>query len=325
MSFTLHEKVGEELILTLYEAHRLRRGVYAQHNVDTGPNSLFIPGKGGKQIPLLLYEGSRVTAAGKGRAHHLRWLFFANLTDRRQSSMHVYQSHVTLHDLYPELYTRQVTDQDAAKLGRLLSKYKIGVPNQSARYWVRTAKTLFGSFQGDPVSLLESCGWTVEGVLAFKASQKIDPLPGYGAKLISLYFTYLAQLGEKEMPDDAFAVDMHVQRIFLQYGAVTLQEDLTNGLFSNVLRSFICGVASRHALKKVDLAHAFWQLGRSLCTSCSRRQGIEFACPIASVCCGNISADNYFKKGKWLLEPELFRKGSDRTLRMPDGPLFEKK
>lgn len=325
---SLDVALGVSLIHTLYEAYMKRTGAYAFHNDSTAPQNVNMPGTL-KPRQFQLYEANEVLAPRKVKRSslaHRQWLFPTVLSDRRQVSMGVYPAHVRLYELYPELYTHQVIYCDPDELGEMLAKFGIGVPRQTARYWKRCALTMYNGFDGDPAKVFEHCDWTVAGVEEFKrAGEKkgCDPLPGYGPKITSLCFMYFTSLGLCKMPDDAFPVDMHVQRLFIQYGALTKSDAVGNELMEMVLRPFNCEVARRYELDKYHLSHAMWQLGRSSCTECYRKRGNELLCPIATECSGNINAHDYFKLGEWPGEDDVMRKGFDREFRIPAGPLFQ--
>lgn len=319
---------GVDLILTLYEAYMKRSGAYAFHNDTTAPQNVNMPGML-KPRQFMLYETNEVPVPEKvvrASLVHRRWMFPANLSDRRQVSMGVWPAHVALYELYPELYTHQVIYCDPEELGETLAKFGVGVPRQTARYWRRCALTMYSGFDGDPAKVFEHCGWTVAGVEQFKLAgvkKGCDPLPGYGPKITSLCFMYFTSLGLCEMPDDAFPVDMHVQRLFIQYGALTKSGAVGNDMMEMILRPFNCEVARRYTLDKYHQSHAMWQLGRSSCTECYRKRGNELLCPIAVQCSGNVNAHDYFKLGEWPEEDDVMRKGFDRILTLPSGGIIE--
>lgn len=321
----------EELTLLLYDAHANRSGAYALNNVDTSPQAMNVPGQVHQPR---LFDKKYPRPVERGSLEHLVELFFATLTDRRQVSIGVYPAHVELYDQYPEIYTPAVIDVDPVWLGELLGSYQVGVPNQSGRYWVRCAKTLFEEFNGDPRILFDECGWTVEGVMQFKKQKRnadgTSRLPGYGPKITSLCFLFYTELGVCHMPEDAYPVDMHVQRITKQFGALMHPgADLINAHAEDMLRNLLCIISKHHGLDKVQSSHSYWQLGRSSCTECYRKRGNEIGCPIAQECTGAFDSHPYFKKGKWLADETPMRKAFHRIFRLepvpadsPQQPLF---
>lgn len=319
---------GISLIHSLYWPYMEKSGAYEYHNAGTAPQNVNMPGT---LIPrqFFLYEENKASKPKKikrGSLVHQQWVFPAVLSDRRQVSMRVYPAHVLLYELYPDLYTQRISRQDPDELGELLSKFGVGVPRQTAKYWIRCSQTIFGEFKGDPSLLFEHCGWSVAGVEQFKSDGKkkegTDPLPGYGPKISSLCFMFFTELGLCEMPNDAFPVDMHVQRLFIQYGALTKIGPAGNEVMEMLLRPFNCEVARQYELDKLHQSHSMWQLGRSSCTECYRKRGNEILCPIAMECMGNVNAHKYFKEGLWPEKDDVMRKGFDRQLRIPPGPLF---
>ena len=325
----LHDR-GTKLIHTLYQKYRERFGTYRYNNVDTGPQNVNMPGCSIRNHQLHLFEDNSPVmppSVKKGSLKHRQWLFLATLTDRRQVSMEVYKAHAAIFARNPEWYTRAAGDLDAIKFGEELSRYKIGVPRQSAKYWIICARTLFDEFGGDPVKFLKKTGGTIDGIQKWKKEEEkkrgFDPLPGYGPKVSSLFLLYLAELGKWQMPQDAFPVDMHVQRLFLQYGALTTNEDMVNDWLEEVLRPFICEIANRDGLDKVELSHAFWQLGRSSCTGCSRKKSVPMHCPIEKECQGPLNSRLYFSDGIWAHPLVFMRKGNETQFKLNEkSPLF---
>lgn len=328
--FFFDEEKAEELVLTLYSEYVNKSGLYQYENASTAPQNKHIPGmKFPTQYDVFethkhVEEVESVKIESPTRS---LWTFFATLTDRRQVSDEVYKAHVRLHAEYPELYTQKVLEKDVALFGEFLAKYKIGVPRQSAEYWIRCAKTLFEEFDGDPIKLINHCGGTVEGVQLYKKEVEkqtgFDPLPGYGPKITSLLLLFLAELGLYEMPEDAFPVDVHVQALFLQYGAMTQTGVIANDGAEIFLRPFLCRMATKHTLCKVALSHAFWIKGAKLCTGCSKRKYVHLLCSIEKECLGRITTEKYYSEGIWEYPLRFMRKGSSSELSIKEGPLFK--
>lgn len=296
---------------------------YEHHNSSQAPQNVFIPKKATCD--------EKVT---RGSSDHVRWLFFATLTDRRQVSNEVYKAHCEIVRFHPELYAEEVLSYilNQEQLEDILIKYRIGVPRQSAQYWMRCATTLFEQFDGNPLTLYQECGNTVEGIQEyrkdFQKEHGHNPLPGYGPKISSLYALFLAELGLITFPEDAFAVDVHVQRIFLQTGALTISKRMLNESLEKVIRPFICKICKKHNLNKIDLAHAFWFLGSVLCTNCYRRGDVVHLCPVYDRCAGPVNTKEYFSRGFWLELHEKtaqMRKGGAKVFRIAEGPLFAQK
>lgn len=327
----LHLSRAEELILTLANAYSNRSHMFQSIRAEThGPQFIYVPGyqvarfhaKGMDYLPGV--NGMDIKVVERGSLEHLVFLFFATLTDRRQKSggdFGVYASHCAILHKYPELYTPEVISWDKEKLGALLSEYKIGVPNQSAEYWIRCAKTLFEEYEGDPVYLYKAQGSTVEGILAFKEDGKRrgkkngsvkseDPLPGYGPKIASLYALFLDGVGALPFPEDAFPVDVQVQRLFIQYGAIEKKTKISNAMMEKVIRPFVCLMAKYHGLDKQVISHAQWLLGSEGCNSCSKKLNAPSMCPIYADCQGCENTSNYFAKGVWDPNDAPMQKGA---------------
>ncbi|MCF7843655.1 hypothetical protein K9M47_02020 [Candidatus Gracilibacteria bacterium] len=326
--FLFDEKRAERLVLKLYDEYTGRKGLYRYENSSTAPQNIHKPGmKTSFQSDVFDHRYVEPKFVKVSKKKHVLWLFFATLTDRRQVSNEVYKAHVRLIAEYPELYTKEVIKKDKTEFGEFLAKYKIGVPRQSAEYWIRCADTLFNNFDGDPIKLINHCGGTVEGVQEYKKRVEketgFDPLPGYGPKITSLLLLFLAELNAYEMPADAFPVDVHVQAIFLQYGAMTTVRDIVNDEAENFLRLFLCRMSVKYSLCKVALSHAFWIKGARLCTGCSKRKYVALLCSIEGECSGRINTAKYFSEGIWAHPLTFMRKGNSGQLSIQNCSLFD--
>ena len=298
MKFDLH--LGEELILKLYNSYVEATHMFAKVRSEThAPQHLFIPG----------YD-----------KEHILWLFFATLTDRRQKSggpYGVYASHCKIFADRPELYSEYAATLKVDEFGNYLKKFKIGVPNQSALYWKQCARTLFYDFDGDPVKMFSSIGSDVRAVQKFKNDGKKignDPLPGYGPKITSLYSLFLHEIKAVLMPEDAFPVDVQVQRVFIQSRAILKKGDVSNALMEKVLRQYICLIAKFHNLDKIVVSHSFWLLGSEGCNGCPGKQNAPVMCPMYEMCHGCENTASYFAKGKWALEDRPMNKGGQQII-----------
>ena len=336
---TIDIKRSEWLIDHSYRTYQERSGVYAFHNASTGPQNQNMPGSSTTleestattyvQLQDGLYD-ERIILPGaveKRSPQHVTWTFFSTLTDRRQVSMEVYFAHRTLFARYPELYTPDVRLMKPKDLGDILIQYRIGCPRQSAVYWIKCAQTLYDQFDWNPLNLLEKCENSVEKIQEWKSEEKkksprkkIDPLPGYGPKIASLFTLYLAELELIEMPDDSFPVDMHVQRSFFQVGAAYGNEGFVfNEEMEDRLRRLICQYANEKGYDKIALSHAFWQRGRVLCTNCYRKSSAPLLCPLYSECAGPAATKRYFSHGVWDLPIHFMRKGGEGKLVLHPG------
>lgn len=254
-----------------------------------------------------------------GTLEHRRWLWFTTLTDRREKSEMVYPAHCYIYVDHPEFYNDGVYNTDSVVFRKALrkGKYKVGSPNQSAGNWLICAFTLFTRFGGDPVLLLKHAGWSVEKVYAWKKKERkrlgYDPIPGWGRKLISLYFLYLEGLGYV-LPEDAFASDVHAQAIPLQANAVDYgdSEVIYSSPFAEMIRKAATALCKKKNYDIILVAHASWLLGSQLCTKCAGNPDVPRLCPIYEQCKGRIDTSWYFSKGKWPKAAQIMTKGGER-------------
>lgn len=255
-----------------------------------------------------------------GRSHQCR-LFFTVMTDRREVSEQVYASHQQLAEKVPELYTSDAISMAPSEIEALLRKERVGSPGQSAKYWPRCAETLFGEFGGDPLRLYHES--SIDALLRFKRSRKMDPLPGFGPKILSLLSLFYEELGLMEMPTDAFPVDVHVQRFAISTGIIRCTGKVVNEHAEQVLRKLLCELCLEEGWSALELSHAIWFLGNRLCSGCYRNKAVPVLCPVYDQCDGSISTLTYFKKGFWDFDASRYRKGGERKFTDLSGtPLF---
>lgn len=248
---------------------------------------------------------------------HRRWLWFATLTDRREVSSSVYRAHCEIYAQHPNFYDPgvELLDPDWFR-STLKANYKIGSPNQSAGNWQICAATLFGRFEGDPVKLLSCAGWSVESVYSWKQKEKKlgrDPIPGWGRKLISLYFLYLAELGYP-LPNDVFASDVHAQALVLQTGCFNFgdKEVIFSTPFAEMVRKVVVEICNEKKFSIVDIGNGQWLLGSQLCEQCSKRTDVPALCPVYDECGGRVDTSYYWKKGLWPKALPRLNKGGVR-------------
>jgi hypothetical protein len=334
----INERRLGRIIDILYKGIIHSQGLYAHVKTEThAPQHVYYPGSPKVQPKEMVASSqmsffsnlvaSEVSSIHKerpleivlpGTLKHRQWLWFATLTDRREDSRKVYEAHCRIYADHPQLYTEDISDIGLPELRSMIGKkYKIGSPMQSVPYWQICATTLFTRFEGDPVVLLKHAGWSVESVYAWKQLEKKksgrDPIPGWGRKLLSLYFLYLSELGYP-IPHDVFASDVHAQALVLQTRSFDYGDRATisSASLAETIRKFVSDYCRRKNYEIGLLAHASWLLGSTLCDECSRRRGAEASCVVYKYCGGRIDTSHYWKRGEWPKGLPQMNKGSDR-------------
>ena len=351
---SLNAKVFEKIILQLYKAIIHRRGIFSLVSMEThAPQLIFYPGSPhiNKALPItdkslqvsfwqvphvepvkiLEKVGQTNSCDELTRSYpavllphtleHRRWLWFTTLTDRREKSDRVYPAHCDIYNDHPEFYNDGVYYMNSVQFRQVIKsgKYKVGSPDQSAGNWQICAFTLFTKFGGDPINLLKHAGWSVEKVYTWKNKEKkrlgYDPIPGWGRKLISLYFLYLAGLGYT-LPEDAFASDVHAQAIPIQVGVLDYgdRDIVYSSLFAEMIRKAVTALCKDKGYDIILVAHASWLLGSQLCTNCSGNDAAPVLCPIYKECHGRVDTSWYFSKGRWPKEIQIMTKGGERPV-----------
>lgn len=252
-----------------------------------------------------------------GDLSHRRWLYPTTMTDRREESPRVYESHVQLQERFPQLYTQAAGEMQPSEIEKILRAHKVGSPAQSAGYWPRCVSTLYGVFGGEPLAMYERGGGLIDGVLKFKYESSQDPIPGFGPKILSLYALYLAELGLMRMPPDAFPVDVHVQRFVISTGIVKGRGELPSTRLEQIARPLLCRVSRQLAISPIELSHDIWFLGHHRCTDCYRSRDIPDLCPVYDWCGGAIDTWAYYHKGKWFLDEQRRPRGGDIQAHLP--------
>ncbi|MFA9262931.1 MAG: hypothetical protein ACEQSB_06320 [Undibacterium sp.] len=248
----------------------------------------------------------------RGDLRHQQWVYFTTMTDRREDSTRVWPSHVKLRAKYPRLYTAYAATLKPATIESKLREFKVGSPGQSAQYWPRCAKTLFGELGGEPIRLYQRGKGLIDDVLAFKQTSKGgDPIPGFGPKILSLLALYYAELDLMPMPADAFPVDVHVQRFLISTGIVSGTGVIVNEQLERIARPLLCRVTKRLGISRIEASHDIWFLGHYACTGCWRNAAIPELCPAYAKCGGAIDSKSYYKKGVWHLDRPRNPRGGD--------------
>lgn len=334
----MNKKRHRQIVRLLYEAKIKGKGLYSTVTMEKfAPQTKYYPGSPSSQkvvsenhqhddfflehVPVKdsLTADVLVEVVLPGTLLHRRWLWFATMTDRREISERVYYTHCKIYEDYPGFYNEDVLEVSRGNFRLALKnrRYKIGSPAQSVEYWLICAKTLYEEFDGDPVNLLAYAGWSVEEVYAWKQKERklrgYDPIPGWGRKLISLYFLYLAELGYR-LPEDAFPADVHAQAILLQTGVVNFgsRDTISSSSLAELVRASTTEICLEKKYDVVEFAHADWLLGSQLCTKCSSRSEVPFLCPIYNECKGRVDTSLYFAKGLWMKDGQVMTKGGVR-------------
>lgn len=256
----------------------------------------------------------------KGSVEHRRWLFFSAMTDRLQVSERVYESHARLWTREPWLYSEEVIGTPPEEIARILNGENVGSPAQSARYWPRSAETLFQGFGGDPLEIYRKFN-TVNRILSFK--EKGGNLPGFGPKILSLLSIFFSELGLMATPRDAFPVDRHVQRFALSTGIIVANASVTGDQMESRLRPLLCELCAEEGWDPLDLSHDLWLLGSRGCNGCYRDSAMRVLCPVYAECGGSVSTLSYTRSGVWNVTEPRHRKGGTLVFALPPStPLF---
>lgn len=299
----INKKRAEEVLGSVYETYIEQRALYQHIQREShAPQRVFIPAD-----------------MERGCPRHQRWLYFSVLTDRRQSSEDVYESHVRFVKRFPDLYTEYSATMHPKDIAQILASGKVGSPKESAKYWPRCARTLFDQFHGDPLLLFR--GRTIDEILGIKRRMRPDPLPGFGPKILSLLSLFYEELCLMQMPEDAFPVDVHVQRFAISTGILRSEGKVLNDTVEKALRPLICGIIRERGWSALELSHAIWLLGKHLCSGCYRSALPKHLCPSYESCGGSISTLLYFRKGTWDFDAVRHVKGGG-PFTLPQNPLF---
>lgn len=333
MTLTIREAPAAELLTTLYEAYMKRKLLFAHVHADThAPQLIYTPK--GQQL---------------GSTDDLIWRFHAARTDRRSLSSRVYQTHQALKqgtwqtegDLFSEasnsvsastlgdtrkMYRKSVLRMSEGHIAHILSSVGIFEPNLSARQWMQCARMLWGEYDGDPLNIFkehQSIDAFQRYRVTYERAHGMNPFPGFGPKITSLFVIFCEQLGKLYVPD-AFPIDVHVQRFFIQHDLLESSKTrLENVELEALLRPFLSDLCKKLGWSRVDLAHAIWFLGSSFCTKCYQRKDAPVLCPVYASCTGVIDSRPYFKERMWYLGSERFPKGGTVPFGVPMGSLFE--
>jgi endonuclease III len=308
-----------EFFKLMLKAYSERTGRFARiHHKTDGPQHKYVPGQDRDDVAqdVMFDAKNRPPKMEIGSLEHLVYFFLVTPTDHLQDSDKLYANHIRIYADHPWVYSKEVLKLTQDELAALFKKYRIGIHNENARFFLNNAKTLFEEFGGDPVEIFRSAGASVDSVLAWREKCEKEtgrnPLLGFEHKIASLYLLYLAEFGALPFPKDAFAVDVHVIFQLYQVGGFILHERMDNSMIAQILREVICEICEEESYDKVDLANVLWLNGSKGCKSCSSNAAAEYLCPAWSICKGRYATDNYHHNGSVDPADPLFPKGGVR-------------
>ncbi len=295
---------AREVLAQLYADYVAGRKIYGHINRQEAPQIKFRP------------EGVTV-----GDEHHVRWLFFATLTDRRDLSENVYATHNKLWHQERRFYEASVLELKWSDRKQALKRYQVSMPTTATDNWLVNARTLHTLLGRNPLAIFSHA--SIEDVVRFKENH---PLPGYGTKLLSLLALFYQEAGAiKDLPENTFPIDLHVQRLAIATGIINGKITVTNARLESILRPLFYRIAIEQGFEILELAHALWFLGNRLCTGCSLSSVPRHYCPVYEECGGALPTRPYFKKGRWELGSQVYRRGGDNIFGLPAGaPLFSR-
>lgn len=317
---TISKPRAREVLRTILHAYEMRLCRFSHvHHSTHGPQHVYVPGRTSIVDQHVMFEHERKRRSAPevivGSLKHLQYLCLVTPTDHMQDSSALYANHCRLYADKPWVYSKKVLRLKKEQLAAIFRQYKIGLPNENARFCLEVARTLFIDFDGDPVALFKACGSTVNGVQAwikkYKKEHGRNPLLGFKEKITSLYLLYLAELAALPFPKDAFAVDVHVIFQMYQTGVVQIHKRISNTILAEIIRELICEICAEEDFDKVPLSNALWLNGNQGCDGCSGNAAAPLLCPLWSLCIGRYSTDNYHHNG--IIDPRdpLFPKGGE--------------
>ncbi len=294
----LYPKRAVNVLELIYESAIYKRGFFAHIQTErNAPQRIFFPSN-----------------TREGDANHILWLLFAAMTDRRGQSMRIYEGHQNLWEEHRWLYSEEVIKSDPDTIIDIVRGAKLGLHRNIIENWTRVAKTLFESLDGNPLNIYRQ-GSINTLVYPNKGDAVLD-LPGFGPKILSLLSMFYAELDVMKMPEDAFPVDVHVQRIAISTGILGSRTGfIYNSHAEAILRLIICHIIHMKGWSQVELSNALWLIGNKGCSGCYRSASMSHFCPVYTQCAGAIDSGPYYK-GKWDLT-KMYLKSRD-----PSGVFF---
>lgn len=284
---------GRAVLVPIVTAYLKRKKLYNRvHREDDAPQLVHLP-----------------TDIVRGSTEHARWLFFAAMSDRREQSKMVYRGHKKLWEDHADLLYNQPLPESftANNVGNLLKPHRFGMWRVTSEHWVINSRILFDRFFGEPRFIYE--GKTINDIVKDK---KLVKLPGFNVKILSLLAMFYDEAGIIKAPEDAFPIDLHIQRIALSTGIVTITKETTNVYLEEALRPLLVEICRERKWSMVDAAHSLWFLGNKLCTRCPKSADPIVLCPAYDVCGGPFNSAEYSAKGKWHPNSALPKGGTQK-------------
>lgn len=277
----------------------------------------------------------RPTSLVFGSPDHQRWLWHAASTDLRAQSADVYHTHQllwedrrsqltfgTLRRSTRELYTPTVLEWEQEEFTWALAKCGFGNPKRNVEWWKHRAHTLWHEWGGDPFQMF-ALG-SIDALMEWKRTQRVDPLPGVGPKIASLIAIFMEEVGMSHVPD-AFPVDVHVQRLALALRVVVPTRDapILNETLEALLRPEIVRLCDEEGWSRIILSHALWFRGNRGCTDCWKTPYAQVGCPVFAECQGAYLSRPYFKMGLWIpMDGPMAKGGCAPLVPFSERPLF---
>lgn len=247
------------------------------------------------------------------------FIFFAMLLTYHSSSEVGFQQARKVYDEHPEMFSKELSSLSVEYVCRVLRGVGFIYPNQAGRAWFTTGKNMFNLYQ-DPLLFVRKFK-TVSSFLKKKRKLHKDSsksvFPGLGPKLYSLLILLYEEIGFIDNVPDAFPVDVHIQRLFLSLGIVTVKKDeVSAAILAEFIRPRLARFCQKENVSALDLSHALWFLGNRVCSSCRKVDLFELVafCPVEKVCDGGVSTASYRRGRGWDLRVPKKPKGSPQLM-----------
>lgn len=356
------DKVAKEVFRRLILSFRAREGIYAKNTTDYAPQNsicpkeLLEPGNELKHAIWRFFAAStdrRTQSMSQYGAHAWLWTNHPHIYTKEVLKLTPRELQVILRSppkkadfdkkqastkckLTQSLFDTdgecQVENEDEEEVTGALTSHSGYI---LAENWLYLAKTLFEDLDGNPKNLFEYGVFrrSIDEILQWreKIARKrgYNPLPGISGKILSLIAVFLSEQGVISVPEGTFPADIHVIALCEAWGVTKYEPDTTGAHIAMRIRPRIYGVCKELNISPVELSHAIWILGQSLCPRCHAKPENTVLCPEYEKCQGRLHHDR--ERDRWYVlkdgKPIRRRKavsGSQKPFSGEEAPLFTK-
>lgn len=325
------DKVAKEVFWRLILSFRAREGIYAKNAIDYAPQNsicpreLLEPGNELKHAIWRLFAAStdrRTQSMSQYKAHAWLWTNHPHIYTKEVLKLTPKELQAILRSppkkadlgkkqvdakckLTQELFESDTLEDEGVDDEVVTGTLANLSGDTLSQNWLYLAKTLFEDLDGDPRNLFKQGVFrrSIDEVIKWREKVRkergYNPLPGISGKILSLIAVFLSEQGIIDVPEGTFPADLHAIALCEAWGITRYQPETTGTHVAVKIRPKIYSVCKALGVSPVELSHAVWILGQSLCPKCYSKPENAILCPMYEGCKGRLHHDR--KRDKWCI------------------------